>query len=410
MVTSHCDVYDLRSVTSCHTESRNAMCVFRLGVVRFSYCELMRHNERMTARKSPTVRKRRLVRALRQLRKDSGITLEKAAEHLDINHTSLSRIETGVAAVKLPYVESLLRLYGVPEARQEELLQLTREAKQRGWWQAYKDILSSEYADFIGFETEANETRTYELDTVPGLLETEDYARALISAQLPGATAEDIEKRVKLRASRQDRLKEDPKLSVWAILGEAALRYQVGGMKVLRAQLEYLLQLQREPNITIQVLPFSAGAHPGMAGPFVILGFDDDPDIVYLEGLTSALYLEDLGELERYKMVFERLLAEALSPAASDRLIREASKELCHFANNGRRRGMAAQGDDLARARWRKGRRTQANGNCVEVALVESVYVRDSKLDTTGTFPTLSVSSTEWKNFLLAIANNDKTG
>ncbi|CAM3434220.1 Scr1 family TA system antitoxin-like transcriptional regulator [Stackebrandtia soli] len=360
----------------------------------------------MTARKSPTVRKRRLIRALRQFRMDANITLEVAAAHLAINYASLSRIETGVAAVRVPYVESLLRFYNVPEEQHAELVQLARDAKQRGWWQPYKDILSSEYADFIGFETEASETRTYELDTVPGILETEDYARALISAQLPGAAPEDIEKRVKLRASRQDRLREDPKLRVWAILGEAALRYQVGGKKVLREQLDYLLELQRQPNITIQVLPFSAGAHPGMAGPFVILAFDKDPDIVYLEGLTSALYLEDSGELERYRMVFERLLAEALSPAASDQLIREASKELCR-SNHGRRRGMDARVDDLARARWRKGSRTQANGNCVEVALVGSVYVRDSKLSTVGAFPTLAISSTEWNEFLSAIATDD---
>lgn len=277
----------------------------------------------MAERQSPTVRKRRLVARMVAARSAAGLSQEDAAEIIHVNPSSMSRMETGLIAFKPLAVEKLTEKYGMPVAEADHLVQLAKDAKQRGWWQVYKDVLSSEYADFIGFETEAAITKNYELDVIPGLLQTREYAEALITAQLPEASTKDIERRVALRIARQDRLRLDPPIRIWALLGEAALRYQVGGSKVINAQLEHLLSVSNEPHITIQVLPFSAGAHPGMAGPFVILGFEQDPDIVYQEGLTSALYLEESEQVARYTLMFEHLLAAALSPTESRTKIAE---------------------------------------------------------------------------------------
>lgn len=276
---------------------------------------------RMTPRPSPTVRRRRLASELRRLRKDAGISLEDAARHLDLTHSTLSRVETGQAGIRPPYVDALARLYGVNDTERDALVQLAREARQRGWWVAYSDVLSEQYSAFIGFETEADSIRTYEPQTIPGLLQTEEYARALIRAQLPDATPENIERRVRVRMERQARMTANDPPHLWAIIGEPAIRYLVGGPAVTRAQLDHLAEMAELPHLTLQVLPYSAGAHPGMGGPFVILGFPTDADVVYLENLTSGLYLEGEQEVKRYNLIFDHLRATAARTDESRRLI-----------------------------------------------------------------------------------------
>ena len=287
--------------------------------------------------KSPTVRRRRLASELRRLRRAAGISLEAAAKHLDLAHSSLSRIETGQAAIRPPYVDSLARLYGVPDEQREALIRLARDAKQRGWWQSYADVLSDQYSTYIAFEAEASAIRTYEPHTMPGLLQTEDYARALTAAQLPEATAEEVERRVKVRMERQTRLTENG-LRFWAILGEPALRYLVGGPEVMRAQLAHLVETAKLPHVTIQVLPYAAGAHPGMGGPFVILSYPESSDVVYLENLTRSLYLEEDEELEQYNHIYEHLRAAAVRPGDSTGLIAAALRPLAGQADE-RERG-----------------------------------------------------------------------
>jgi transcriptional regulator with XRE-family HTH domain len=276
-------------------------------------------------RPNPTIRRRRLAAELRRLRKAAGISLEDAARHLDLTHSTLSRVETGQTGIRPPYVESLGRLYGVGDADREALVQLARDARQRGWWHAYSGVLSDQYSAYIGFETEATSIRTYEPQTVPGLLQTEGYARALTTAQLPEASNDEIEMWVGVRMARQERLAADDAPRLWAILGEPALRYLVGGAQVMREQLARLVELSELPHVTIQVLPYSAGAHPGMGGPFVILSFPSDPDVVHLENLTSSLYLEGQEELDRYILIYEHLRATASRPDESRHLIRQAT-------------------------------------------------------------------------------------
>ncbi len=282
----------------------------------------------MTARRGPNLRRRRLAAELRRLRVEAGITLEDAARHLDLAHSSLSRVETGHATARLPYVDSLLRLYRVPEGDREPLLQLAREARQRGWWTAYGDSLSNDYSAYIDFETEALSIRNYEPQTVPGLLQTESYARALIRGQSPDLSADETERQVTVRAARQERITGDEPARLWAIIGEPVLHYQVGGRGVLGEQLQHLLDMSEPPHIQIQVLPFTAGAHPGMASAFVILGFEGFPDVVHLENLTRGLYLEEGDEVRLYAETYEHLRAVALSPGDSRALLTKRLKEV----------------------------------------------------------------------------------
>jgi transcriptional regulator with XRE-family HTH domain len=265
---------------------------------------------------TPTVRRRRLAAELRQLRKDAGVSLDDAAKHLGVSPSTLSRVETGQTGIRPPYVDALARLYGVKDSERDAMVLLAREARQRGWWHVYG--LPEQYAAYIGFETEASSIRTYEPQTVPGLLQTEDYTRALTTAQFPETTPAELDQLVQVRRERQERLTS---LRLWVIIGEPCLHYRVGD---LDDQLRHLLGLMELPNITIQVLPYSAGAHPGMGGPFVLMGFPTDPDIVYLENLTTSLYLEGEADVGRYTLIFDHLRATALSQEETRRMIRRA--------------------------------------------------------------------------------------
>ena len=283
----------------------------------------------MAAEHSPTVRRRRLALELRRLREAARLTCEEVAEHLECSTSKVSRIETGRVSVSPRDVRDMLDLYGVSAQEGASLVQLARDSRQKGWWHAYSDTIEPRFATYIGLESAASEIRIYEVTLIPGLLQTEEYARTVITAGTVGGDHDGVERNVALLMARQPPLTSDDTPRLWAVLDEAALRRTVGGAGLMRLQLDHLLDLSRLPNVAIQVIPFGAGAHPAMGRPFVILAFPEraDPDVVYLEDLTSALYVEDVDEVDRYNMFFNHLRATALSFEDSAALIMSVIKE-----------------------------------------------------------------------------------
>jgi transcriptional regulator with XRE-family HTH domain len=283
----------------------------------------------MAAEHSPTVRRRRLALELRRLREAARLTCEEVAEHLECSTSKVSRIETGRVSVSPRDVRDMLDLYGVSAQQGASLVQLARDSRQKGWWHAYSDTIQPRFATYIGLESAASEIRIYEVTLIPALLQTEDYARTVIAAGTVGGDHDGIERNVELLMARQPPLTSDDPPRLWAVLDEAALRRTVGGAGLMRLQLEHLLDLAQLPSVAIQVIPFGAGAHPAMGRPFVILAFPEraDPDVVYLEDLTSALYVEDVDEVDRYNMFFNHLRATALSFEDSATLITSVIKE-----------------------------------------------------------------------------------
>jgi transcriptional regulator with XRE-family HTH domain len=262
---------------------------------------------------SPTVRRRRLAAELRRLRDQAQLTIDDVAEKLRCSASKISRIETGHNGVSPKDARELLRLYGLPGDQVEALVQLAREARKKGWWHAYQEAFTGA---FVGLEAEASSLRAYQALLVPGLLQTEDYTRAVIRAARPDATAAQVETRVQARLARQQLLTEADPPQYWAVIDEAVLCRPVGGARVMRDQLRSLAERAALPHVTIQVLPFSAGAHAGMEGPFLILGFPEqaDPDVVYVDNTTAGIYLEELAEILRYTLMFDHLRAAALGP------------------------------------------------------------------------------------------------
>jgi transcriptional regulator with XRE-family HTH domain len=281
---------------------------------------------------SPTVRHKRLTAELRRLRAESGLTRDDVASRLEWHPTKVTRLETGQWTRLNPRdVRDLLDIYGVTdEGQREALVLLAREARQRGWWHSYGDVLPSEYAHFIGLEAEAASIRTYQQVLVPGLLQSEAYARTVIHAFRPTDTAEGLDRRVAVRHQRQRRVTEERSLQLGVILGEGVVHQRVGDADVTAGQLRFLAEVAALPNVMIQVLPYSAGAHGAMIGSFEILGFPEpvDPDVVYLENMASALFLEEPADIARYVQVFDYLRAAALSPRASMDMLRSAAEEL----------------------------------------------------------------------------------
>ena len=284
----------------------------------------------MVSEQSPTIRRRRLALELRRLRETAGLTCEQVAEHLECSASKISRVETGRVSVSPRDVRDMLDLYDVPGEQRERLVQLARDSRQKGWWHAFSDTMLPQFATYLGLESAASEIRIYEVNLIPGLLQTEDYARAVIRAGMMNSPSEDVERSVALRMARQPAVTRDDPPKVWAVMDEAALRRRVGGASLMRMQLEHLLTQAQLPNVAVQVIPFAGGAHPAMGRPFVILVFPDrvDTDVVYLEDLTSSLYLEDVAEVDRYNVFFNHLRATALSFADSSALIASVLKEM----------------------------------------------------------------------------------
>jgi transcriptional regulator with XRE-family HTH domain len=279
----------------------------------------------------PTVRRRRLGTELRKLRESNGYKLEEVAAQLGVAPSTLSRIETGKAPTKSAYLNQMLEMYGVVDpAQRQVLIDMAREGHRKGWWAAYDDVLPSGFDIYVGLEAETTAVRGYETSVVHGLLQTPDYARAVLSEMFPRHTAEQIDRLVDLRMERQRRLENDPPLDLWAILDEAVIRRPVGGNVVMRAQLKHLLAVASRPGMTLQVLPFSCGAHAGHGGAFSILEFPNrtDAEVAYVESVAGILYLEKDREVRARAEAFDRLRAAALAPGASADLIELVASEL----------------------------------------------------------------------------------
>jgi len=284
----------------------------------------------MASEQGPTVRRRRLALELRRLREAARLTCEEVAEHLECSAPKISRVETGRVSVSPRDVRDMLELYGVPEQQRDSLVQLSRDSRQKGWWHAYGDTVQPQFATYVGLESAASEIRVYEVNIIPGLLQTEDYARTIIRSGMMNGNQDDVDRQVALRMARQPALTRDDPPMLWTVVDEAALRRRVGGTELMRAQLEHVLELSGLKNVAMQVIPFGAGAHPAMGRPFVILVFPEriDPDVVYLEDLTSTLYLEDVDEVDRYNVFFNHLRATALSFEDSAALVTSVLKDL----------------------------------------------------------------------------------
>jgi len=277
-----------------------------------------------------TVRRILLGAQLRRLREAARISREDAGHTIRASDSKISRLELGRVGFKERDVVDLIALYGVTdEAERDALLTLAREANAPGWWYPYNDVLPSWFQVYIGLEGAASLIRTYEIQFVPGLLQTPDYARATAGEGHLGTPSEEIERRVSLRMTRQRLLTRPNPPRLWAVVDEAVLRRPIGGPAVMRKQVEHLIDLTQRPNITLQVIPFRFGGHAAEGGAFSILRFPepDLPDVIYIEQLTSALYLDKREDVDQYTQAMERLCIQSEQPAATTKLLKRILNE-----------------------------------------------------------------------------------
>ncbi|MFI7540300.1 helix-turn-helix domain-containing protein [Actinoplanes sp. NPDC049599] len=279
----------------------------------------------------PTVRRLQLGARLRSLRQAKGVTRDQAGYEIRASESKISRMELGRVSFKERDVVDLLKLYGVDDpGERERLLTLAREANTPGWWHSYGDVLSTWFQNYLDLEQAAELIRTYEIQFVPGLLQTDAYARAVITLGHGTATPEEIDRRADLRMARKQMLQRDESPRLWAVLDEAVLRRPIGGKEVLREQIESLLAMCAQPSVRLQVIPFESGGHAAAGGAFTILRFPypDMPDVVYLEHLTSGLYLDKREDVDQYAAAMGRLTIEAEPPARTPDLLRKALRDL----------------------------------------------------------------------------------
>ena len=285
----------------------------------------------MTVSIGPTVRRRRLGTELRRLREAHSIKLEEVAEQLGVAASTLSRIETGKAPTRSAYLTAMLRMYGVDDPGQRQvLIDMAREGHRKGWWAAYEDVLPTGFGIYVGLEAEAASLRAYESLVVHGLLQTEDYARAVMTTVSRKLAADEIERLVTLRMQRQEVvLRADP-IELWLILDEAVLRRAIGPPELMHSQLTHLADASLWPNVTLQVMPFSGGPHPFLNGPFSIIEFPErtDPDVVYTEGVAGQAYLERDREVRSCAEGFDLLRAAAMSPVDSTDLVSKLASQI----------------------------------------------------------------------------------
>lgn len=277
------------------------------------------------------VRRILLGSQLRRLRESHGITREAAGYSIRASESKISRMELGRVSFKTRDVADLLTLYGVDdETERSALLSLAKEANVAGWWHSYSDVLPGWFPTYLGLEGAATQIRGYEAQFVHGLLQTEGYAHAVVEQGMKGAPREDVERRVALRIERQKLLVDERAPQVHIVLDEATVRRVQGGREVMRGQLEHLIELASLPHLTLQIMPFSHGWHAGESGTFTILSFpeSDLSDVVFLEQLTSALYLDKREDVAQYEKAMTELAAQCPSPEDSVRLLRDALSEL----------------------------------------------------------------------------------
>ncbi|MGP3971582.1 helix-turn-helix domain-containing protein [Streptomyces sp. 6N223] len=284
----------------------------------------------MAGNVNPTVRRRRLGQELRRLREDRGMTAEEVADRLLVSQSKISRLENGRRSISPRDVRDLCGVYEVQDRKLvESLMQMARESRQQGWWHAFAE-LSPSYSVYIGLETDASSLRVYEPQVVPGLLQTQAYAAAVIAGALPEMSEDEVGSRVQVRMRRQQRIRDDRHpLRLWAVVDEAALRRVVGSPAVMAEQLRSLVDSSEFPHVTLQVMPFTAGAHPGVNGQYAILEFPEasDSTVIYLEGGTSDLYLEKAHDVQHYSVMYEHLRAQALSPKQTREFVARLAEE-----------------------------------------------------------------------------------
>jgi transcriptional regulator with XRE-family HTH domain len=277
----------------------------------------------------PTLLRILLGSQLRQLREAKGVTREEAGYTIRASGSKISRMELGRVGFKLRDVADLLTLYGVVNTEERAaLLAMVDEANTPGWWHRYSDVLPTWFQSYVGLEASASLIRCYEVQFVPGLLQTEDYTRAVVKLGHGRLPPEEVERRVSLRRERQQILARPGPVRLWTVLDEAALRRPIGGRDVMRSQLEHLLSTIGAPNVTVQVIPFAAGGHAAVGGAFTVLRFTDPqmPDVVYTEQLTGALYVDRREEVDRYLEAMERLCVDAFPPARTADVLVELLK------------------------------------------------------------------------------------
>ncbi|AXK32858.1 helix-turn-helix domain-containing protein [Streptomyces armeniacus] len=280
---------------------------------------------------SPTVSRRLLGAELRALREERGLTADEAAGRLGWHPSKMSRVETGRSGLRDAELSRVLDVYEVTEpVAREALSSMSRDGKRRKWWQPYSDVLTKRYSSFISLESEASSARSFQMSLVPGLLQTPDYARAVIRALKPERAPDEVNALVEVRLARQNAaLNRESPLRVWGVIDEAVLHRVVGDGGLMAGQLKRLLTASEQPEITLQVLPFGAGSHAGLLGPFVILEFPvrADLDVVCTEGLTSNVYLEREEDVAAYSRAFDHVRAAALDVGPSRDLIARRAED-----------------------------------------------------------------------------------
>jgi len=282
-------------------------------------------------RSAPTVGQVVLGKRLQDLRERAGMSRDQASKVLRVASATVRRMETAEVALKIPYVQVLLKAYGIPDEEADAFVELAEEANRPGWWQRFHDVLPDWFSMYVSLEGAASLLRMYEPHFVPGLLQTEDYARTVMRTGAVGRTRpEDIERHVALRMERQSLLTRPDAPRLWVVMDETVLRRPVGSVEIMRAQADKLLEATTMPNVTLQIAEFSTGHHPGTYGPFVLFRFavPELPDMVYSEYLTGAVYFDARPEVASYLEVMDRMAAQAATAQRTKELLRDFRKEL----------------------------------------------------------------------------------
>ncbi|MFI0815516.1 helix-turn-helix domain-containing protein [Streptomyces sp. NPDC021098] len=280
---------------------------------------------------APTVLRVVLGKRLQDLREKSGLSFEQAGRALDVTHATIRRMEKAEVGLKLPYVEKLLRTYGVTDPEEvEAFLSLAKEANKNGWWHRFRDVLPDWFNTFVSLEVEANLIRAYEPHYIPGLLQTEDYSRAVLRAGMPHAPESEIERNVALRMERQALLRRPDPPMLWVVMDETVLRRPIGGSETMRAQIGRLIEVADSPQIRLQVMPFDAGPHPAMYGPFHIFRFPipELPDIAYTETLVSGSYFDQRDDVSAFLEALDRMCAQAAPAQTTQAILSGIRKEI----------------------------------------------------------------------------------
>lgn len=280
---------------------------------------------------APTVLRVVLGRRLQHLREKCGLSYEEAGQALDVTHATIRRMEKAEVGLKILYVEKLLQTYGVTDQTEvDEFLSLARQANQPGWWHRYRDVLPEWFSAFVSLESESNVIRAYEPHYVPGLLQTEGYARAVLRAGMPHVAEEEIRRQVALRMERQAVLERDEPPLLWVVMDETVLRRSLGGPEVMREQIDHLIEAGRRPGVRLQVMPFGAGPHPAMYGPFHLFRFpiEELPDVACAESLVGAVYFDQRDDVTTFLEALDRMCAQAAPVSRTEAILSAMRKEI----------------------------------------------------------------------------------